>query len=271
MSFSSTTSSVFLFLSLILLSDFYPIQSTVTPNSFGYYYFARQWPPGMCVHSDCGQHIPRQFMVHGLWPSRTTYCNSSALFNPSEIEDLRPELEKIWPSLSGDTAPTELWRVAWEKYGTCFSESQHDYFSLVIQLHKTYSLLEPLSSWQVMPSDYEMYSRWELEESVGHSFGAEPIILCKGKQQKYVTEIWMCLNLNFDPVACPRETSHACTTVRLPKHTRRMVPVWKIIVGSLTLAVFGAMMFIHRRPCHPTRRATATDDHEQPLLETEDM
>ncbi len=75
--------------------------------------------------------------IHGLWASQN-YC-SGAAFSQSAIQDLWPTLEQYWMSCPqyGDS---EAWFLSheWTKHGTCFSYSEHGYFSETLQIYLNY-------------------------------------------------------------------------------------------------------------------------------------
>lgn len=53
-----------------------------------------------------------------------------------EIEDLLPELEKVWPSWSSDDET--FWNHEWTRHGTCAEGvvgQQHAFFKAVLSLH----------------------------------------------------------------------------------------------------------------------------------------
>eukprot|EP00775_Hariotina_reticulata_P013705 gene13705-13827_t len=60
-----------------------------------------------------------------------------------QIEDLLPDLEKVWPSwASGDE---QFWDHEWERHGTCAATvirgGQHAFFQTVLRLYNTVDIL----------------------------------------------------------------------------------------------------------------------------------
>ena len=61
--------------------------------------------------------------IHGLWPNRMSggwpqYCTREQ-FDPNEIKDLIPEMDKDWPNLMQDRPHYDFWTHEYEKHGTC--------------------------------------------------------------------------------------------------------------------------------------------------------
>ncbi|XP_049932550.1 uncharacterized protein LOC116249964 [Nymphaea colorata] len=93
------------------------------------------------------------FGIHGLWPNYNdvgypSHCDNGSPFLPSEISDLRDEMEKQWPSLSCPSSDgTSFWSHEWERHGAC-SESvldQHQYFQAALNLKTQLNLLHILT------------------------------------------------------------------------------------------------------------------------------
>lgn len=87
------------------------------------------WPETSCRQMNRSHHICHEpsnlddWVIHGLWPNRMSggwpqYCTREQ-FNPTEIEDLIPEMDKDWPNLMQDRPHYDFWTHEYEKHGTC--------------------------------------------------------------------------------------------------------------------------------------------------------
>ena len=87
------------------------------------------WPETSCRQMNRSHHICHEpanlddWTIHGLWPNRLSggwpqYCTNEQ-FDPSEIKDLIPEMDKDWPNLMQDRPYYDFWTHEYEKHGTC--------------------------------------------------------------------------------------------------------------------------------------------------------
>lgn len=71
-----------------------------------------------------------------------------ARFNLSQIEALKPLLERTWPDLIATDPIDTFWSHEWSKHGTCAIdekvgiENEKDYFGLAINLNRQYRIFE---------------------------------------------------------------------------------------------------------------------------------
>ena len=87
------------------------------------------WPETSCRQMNRSHHICHEpanlddWTIHGLWPNRLSggwpqYCTKEQ-FDPNEIRDLIPEMDKDWPNLMQDRPHYDFWTHEYEKHGTC--------------------------------------------------------------------------------------------------------------------------------------------------------
>ena len=87
------------------------------------------WPETSCRQMNRSHHICHEpanlddWTIHGLWPNRLSggwpqYCTKEQ-FDPNEIKDLIPEMDKDWPNLMQDRPHYDFWTHEYEKHGTC--------------------------------------------------------------------------------------------------------------------------------------------------------
>ncbi|PIA59854.1 hypothetical protein AQUCO_00400612v1 [Aquilegia coerulea] len=138
---SSSKASFSFFLVFMLLST---LCFQIAP-AFDYYILATQWASTFCTpRSRCIPNIPRDFVIHGLWPSNNNGhhpqdCNLADKFDYQNVVSLEPRLSQKWPDLLGSHI---FWSKQWEKHGTCSGLSQLDYFDKALNV---FDDIEPLS------------------------------------------------------------------------------------------------------------------------------
>ena len=84
-------------------------------NPYTYYLFTKRWPAAECNQqvSKCVPNVPGRWLIHGLWPENSNntwpeYCNMTS-FNMTEVQSLKPELQRDWPNLLRDQSDDSLW------------------------------------------------------------------------------------------------------------------------------------------------------------------
>ncbi|XP_031475044.1 ribonuclease 1-like [Nymphaea colorata] len=187
-------------------------------QDFDFFYFVQQWPGAYC-DTKFGCCYPKtgkpavDFSIHGLWPNYNdggypSHCDNGSPFLPSEISDLRDEMEKQWPSLSCPSSDgTSFWSHEWEKHGTC-SESvlnQHQYFQAALNLKTQLNLLHILTKAGIRP-DGGSYSLESIKNAIQEATGFAPGIECNvdESRQPQLYQIFVCVNTkgtNF--IDCP--------------------------------------------------------------------
>ncbi|WIA09049.1 hypothetical protein OEZ85_008463 [Tetradesmus obliquus] len=185
--------------------------SQVEDNSkvdFDYFYLVRQWPATFCNDHFCTHRPPKKyaFTVHGLWPQRRDgtwpqFCDSSSELDMDEIEDLLPELEKVWPSWSSDDET--FWNHEWTRHGTCAEGvvgQQHAFFKAVLSLHNKLNIQEAFEARGIVPSNYARYHVQALHHALDDAYGVMPHITCDDKGE--LAEVWMCIDKKLRPIDC---------------------------------------------------------------------
>lgn len=201
------------------------VSSDFLKHDWDHFVFTQQWPMSVCIESSyTHEHecrIPRNvttWTVHGVWPSEGAtvgpeFCNKSAKFNHTEIEDMLPELEVRWPNLYVDEPPDDFWKHEWEKHGTCSMtmpslNSERKYFSAGLDLSSKYDLLKILSNDDISPRDEYTYQLSDIIGVLSHRLGHVPAINCfyhKETKTQYIVEIELCLDKTFNSIECPKQ------------------------------------------------------------------
>ncbi|XP_012695880.1 ribonuclease T2 [Clupea harengus] len=169
------------------------------------------WPETFCTMEHCKEHY-KYWTLHGLWPNIGIACNSSWKFNMSEIQDLKPDMDKYWPNLLHPTS-AEFWKYEWHKHGTCAAtseslNSQHKYFSKALELYKMFDLTGVLTKAGIVPAE-QNYQTDAIEAAIEKAFGAKPKIQCvhpsaKAEQVQQLGQIEICVNSDFKPIDCEK-------------------------------------------------------------------
>lgn len=76
------------------------------------------------------------FTIHGLWNEHSDFCTTE----PFNITSISPEtiknMNKYWYSCYENSS--KFWEHEWSKHGTCFNQTQEQYFSQTLELYNTY-------------------------------------------------------------------------------------------------------------------------------------
>ncbi|CAN6484565.1 unnamed protein product [Victoria cruziana] len=187
-------------------------------EDFDFFYFVQQWPGAYCdttvgcCYPETGKPYA-DFGIHGLWPNYDdggypSNCDNGSPFLPSEISDLRDEMEKEWPSFSCPSSDgVKFWSHEWTKHGTC-SESvldQHDYFEAALRLKAQVNLFDILSRAGIHP-DGGFYTMESIRNTIQKATGLNPGIECNtdGNRQSQLFQVFLCVDTtatNF--IDCP--------------------------------------------------------------------
>ncbi|XP_019954184.1 ribonuclease T2 isoform X2 [Paralichthys olivaceus] len=168
------------------------------------------WPNTFCVMEHCHSNIS-YWAIHGLWPDKGTFCNSSWQFNSSLIEDLLPDMEKSWPNLLKPLT-TFFWNQEWRKHGTCAAKaeslsSQHKYFSKALELYHKLDLNGILRKFNITPSE-KYYAFSQIEGVIENFYGVKPKIQCippsKNADAQILGQIEICFNPDFTLLDCEK-------------------------------------------------------------------
>ncbi|XP_076003035.1 ribonuclease T2 isoform X2 [Genypterus blacodes] len=192
-----------------------------TPHMWTKLILTQHWPNTFCETEHCHLNIS-YWSLHGLWPDKGNDCNSSWPFNPSEIEDLIPDMKKSWPDLI-DPSSSGFWKYEWHKHGTCAAKveslnSQHKYFSKALELYHKVDLDSVLKKFNIVPSE-TYYAFADIEGVLEKFYGIIPRIQClhpsKNADTQILAQIEICFSPDFTLVAC--EKGHRTVPVGVGK------------------------------------------------------
>ncbi|CAI0448010.1 unnamed protein product [Linum tenue] len=215
----------------LLMFQCLPVLSVA--QDFDFFYFVQQWPGAYCdsrqrcCYPKTGKPTA-DFGIHGLWPNYKnggypSNCDRDSVFDESQIEDLLPQLQKLWPTLSCPSGDgVKFWTHEWEKHGTC-SESemdQHDYFVAALKLKEKANLLQILKSAGIRPDDgfYEVESIVEaIKEGTGFRPGMECNVDSSRNSQLY--QVYMCVDTSgTEFIECPILPKGRCgSSIQFPR------------------------------------------------------
>lgn len=187
---------------------------TPQDTSFDYFLLALQWPPAYAGFQD-----KQDWTLHGLWPSRngkttasTFPCQCTAQpFDLDSLDDLKPSLEKYWPTLMSSHTNEWLWEHEFEKHGTCsHMRSENEYFRTALDLRGNFdpSLAFSKNS-KVRPSLGESYSHADVVEAYAIQYGSEPLLGCKydkREKKQYLNGIGLCISKELSLENCSAYT-----------------------------------------------------------------
>lgn len=170
-----------------------------------------QWPVTVCkmAEKQCEQ-LPNYWTLHGLWPDKSEMCNDSWPFDLSNIQDLLEDMNKWWPNILHPNC-SYFWKHEWIKHGTCAAslsclDSQHKYFSKVLDLYSSVDLNSVLEKYGIKPS--KTYKVKEIKDAVFNAFGIIPKIQCLPPQQsedlQTLGQIEICLTKDFNMENCTK-------------------------------------------------------------------
>ena len=179
-----------------------------TAKEFDFYLLSMSWSPQYCSSragerdaTQCGGQRRYEFVLHGLWPQYERgwpqFCASSQTLSNELVE----RMMDVMPS-------RRLIRHEWEKHGVCSGLSAAEYFGLARKAFSTIqippSLKSPRNARTVAPSKI----RDEIMTVNPGMTKEELTVNCSGR---FLSEVRVCLGLNFKPRACSAEVQRqAC-------------------------------------------------------------
>lgn len=187
-------------------------RSDVSPDSaggdFSFYVLSLSWSPTYCAseegardHMQCRSGRPFAFIVHGLWPQRTSdwpeFCPSS---EPQRVDN--PTIDAML-----DIMPSPgLIGHQWRKHGTCTGLTQAAYFALVRRAHDAIAIPPQFR----VVTDHLTLSPAEIRRAFidanpGMS-NAMVTVTCSGKE---LDEVRICLSRDLSPINCSASVTRA--------------------------------------------------------------
>jgi ribonuclease T2 len=134
------------------------------------------------------------FVLHGLWPNGASrewpqYCRSVALLSKQTV---RANL--------CTTPSVQLLQHEWAKHGSCMAGTADDYFSRARLLYRSLRFpdMDALSRRQVLTAG--SFAAAFAQSNRGMTADMVRVI---EKQNNWLAEVWVCLDLRFRPAACP--------------------------------------------------------------------
>ena len=217
-------------------------------KDYDYYAFASEWPGGVCKFRDCTEDSTQgdTFNMHGLWPNADSgrhpfYCSSVPTNFNGLPGDLKSQLLHYWSGLYSSQAT--FLDHEWTKHGTCWrsdygevtsmpasvqgllkeirthDQNSADFLRFAITLLKEeYNLFDILGQSGIVPSTTRTYTFAEIKNAIKQTFGKGVVdtfkIKCNLKKGgiAYLTEIWLCLDKNYQPIDCRFKVGTSCTT-----------------------------------------------------------
>lgn len=209
-----------------------------------------EYPGGILLQTQFWDYYPPvgpndMFTLHGLWPDNCDgqyeqFCDNSMnirsareiLQEHNEIELLR-KMEKVWKNFNGND--DSLWVHEFNKHATClstikescylnFKKDQNviDFFKKTVELYEELPTYEWLAENGIVPSNDQLYSKKQIEDTLSARFGQPVFIKCN----KYhaLQEVWYFYHLrgsviNGDYVAIPSLLNSQC-----PEEGIRYIP-----------------------------------------------
>ncbi|XP_061682588.1 ribonuclease T2-like [Syngnathoides biaculeatus] len=177
--------------------------------------FTLQWPGGFCQSLDnislctIPEHV-NDWMIHGLWPLKAQRCCDCWPVFPSDIQEVRQELERTWPSLLTSRSSFHFWKDEWEKHGACAAcaeglNSPLRYFQTCLKLRQLFDLRKALDAAGIAPSCRRPYKLAQVLDVLLPLVGNKSEIQCvKDRKDR---EVWFQVKVRLSrnlTVGCDR-------------------------------------------------------------------
>lgn len=177
----------------------------------------RQWGPTFCESTACNSSPVGEFTIHGLWPQYSSggypqSCDPFDKFSTSNLEQqLLNQMACEWVSYTGTNSG--FWSYEWSKHGTCalsLFPTQQEYFDAAITLNNEFEVTQALESSGINPSTASSVPVSQLTSAFQNAWGVTPVVTC---QSGALSEVWLCLDLDLNAVACPSNLRYSkCST-----------------------------------------------------------
>lgn len=175
-------------------------------NSWDYILFVQVWPASWIAHDKVKYNFTNNYFdIHGLWPqykngSWPEFCNKTAKFNISEINDIKTNLTKYWTNFKN---PKQFWAHEYLKHMVCASDTYknpYELFTYGLELRNKYNIYEYLKNNDIVPDNNIKYNVTKLTSVIKKSLGVNTIITCN---DGILTEVRLCMTNNFKLFDCP--------------------------------------------------------------------
>jgi ribonuclease T2 len=197
-----------------------PLGGTCSGTTYDYFELETQYPIALCKDGvfSCTSNST-WFTLHGLWPNddNGNYpCTcTNQVFDPTQIQDLLPELNAFWPSLNGPS--DSFWSHEYTKHGTCAEDvypTEHDFFAGALALLAKYNATEALATAGIVPSNTKGFTMPALKQAFSTAYGGAPMVTCNS--QGHVEGLTICINKQTLAVeTCPSTESDSCSASTL--------------------------------------------------------
>jgi len=220
---------------------------------YDFYKFAKEWSGTICYETSCnydglGQN---QWNQHGLWPNQwKTYnipgCSHESWDVSKFSAPEKAEVVSFWDGMYNSNEG--FWSHEWSKHGTCWDPKkgdiskmpaalqshiqtarteqanggnlQVDYFHTVFLTQKPLDFFAVLSNAKIVPDADNTYSFDSIKSALQKGFGITHMdLICKKKDgQSLLSEVRLCVDLNYNVMDCPTESRQCADDVLYPPH-----------------------------------------------------
>lgn len=203
-----------------------------------------RWPFSACAFlgSNAGAACsspPAAFVVGGLRPGTLKgappMCCGSGLesldreFSLVPISDIAPQLLRLWPDFRQNESTIDMWRLYWQRYGSCTSFSLRTYFRKILVLSRRFDFLRALSAEGVVASGQRVHDQAVVQRAVNTAVGGFHVCMsCRAANNVVILrDIRVCLNKQGTrPIDCPEECGATTDEVCDPGRPLR-IPFWR--------------------------------------------
>ena len=193
-------------------------------SGFAYLQLTLQWLPTV-ASSYCSNSSLNMFTIHGLWPNNNDgsypcYCSSES-FDPSKVQDLLAEMDKLWPSFNPSSSNDKFWSHEWGKHGTCAADdpaigSMYGYFYHGLGLRNKFSPASVLANKGIKPDDNYYYYESDVLSALKSGLGHNVVLSCDNYGN--IEELDVCVDRSLAIMDCPSSSQSQCPSkVYLPR------------------------------------------------------
>ncbi|XP_069043878.1 ribonuclease T2-like isoform X2 [Lepisosteus oculatus] len=160
--------------------------------------FTLLWPGSFCTtlkKIEC--LIPeyvKTWTIHGLWPMSTGRCCGCWPIFPSDLEELQPELSRLWPTLLKSKSNFTFWKDEWIKHGSCAGcvegmNSPTRYFQTSLKLRAHFDIDRALQDAGIEPSCNKSYMYKQIHAALAPVLGELHVSQCVQDEQQ--RQVWI--------------------------------------------------------------------------------